>query len=144
MVAYLTSLLSGLLFAVGLCVAHVTQPAKVVDFLDFTGHWDPSLACVIAGAISVHFYFARRSLSMRAPIAAASFSLPRRTDIDWKLAVGAAIFGVGWGMTGYCPGPALTSVPAAAPTTLAFLGAMIVGTLVARLALRPARSTGDG
>jgi uncharacterized membrane protein YedE/YeeE len=128
--------LAGIVFAVGLGISGMAQPAKVTSFLDFFGAWDPSLAFVMMGAIGAHTWFARRALGTKAPLLAARFVLPEKTEVDIALVGGAAIFGVGWGLGGYCPGPALVSIVAFAPTTLAFVGAMIAGMLAYELFTR--------
>jgi uncharacterized membrane protein YedE/YeeE len=129
------SFVSGVLFAAGLAVSGMTHPSKVIGFLDFTGDWDPSLMFVICGAIGVHVFFAQRALrKMRAggrPLLADSFALPTSTQVDARLLGGAVLFGAGWGLAGYCPGPALVSLAHLAPAALAFVGAMAVGMLVA-------------
>lgn len=125
--------LCGLLFALGLGLAGMTQPAKVIAFLDVSGTWDPSLLFVMGGAISVMVpvwrVLARRGRgfgNVRAPV----FD---KTHVDGALVVGAAIFGVGWGLSGYCPGPALVSMAGATFSPLVFVFSMAVGTLAARL-----------
>jgi uncharacterized membrane protein YedE/YeeE len=117
----------GLLFAVGLCFSGMTQPTKVIGFLDFTGDWDPSLAFVMMGAMGVFAIAARWAQSLRAPLMAASFPSLAKRDIDARLVVGAALFGVGWGLAGYCPGPAVASIATLAVPTLSFIGSMLVG-----------------
>lgn len=140
----LVSLGAGLVFGIGLILSGMTRPAKVVGFLDVLGDWDPSLGFVMAGAIAVHFLAYRLVPRLRRPVWAASFSLPSRRDVDWRLISGAALFGAGWGLGGYCPGPALTSVFAGASSTLIFTGAMLAGMWAyslwetARSASRPA------
>ncbi len=116
---------AGVVFAVGLGLSGMTRPSKVIGFLDVTGAWDPSLLLVMAGAVGVHFVFARRTKSQRRPRFAQSFALPLETRIDRRLLLGAALFGVGWGMAGFCPGPAIVSVTTLAPTALAFVAAML-------------------
>jgi hypothetical protein len=101
---------AGALFAVGLAVAGMTVPSKVTGFLDFAGHWDPSLMFVMGGAVMVHFVLFRLILRRSSPIFDTKFHLPTRRDIDVRLVLGAAIFGVGWGLGGYCPGPGLVSL----------------------------------
>jgi uncharacterized membrane protein YedE/YeeE len=127
----LIAVLSGALFAIGLGLAGMTSPAKVLAFLDVaSSRWDPSLAFVMAGAIGVHVLFARRALASsragRAPIAASRWHLPERTEIDRSLLVGAALFGAGWGLAGYCPGPALVAF-VVTPVSVIFVGAMLAG-----------------
>jgi uncharacterized membrane protein YedE/YeeE len=121
------SLVCGLLFAVGLCLSGMTQPTKVIGFLDFTGDWDPSLAFVMMGAMGVFAMAARWAQSLRAPVLAGSFQLPTKRDVDARLIAGAAIFGVGWGLAGYCPGPAIASIATLALPTLCFIGSMLIG-----------------
>jgi uncharacterized protein len=130
-----TAFASGLLFSAGLLLSGMTQPSKVLGFLDLAGDWDPSLMFVMGGAIAVHFFFARRALRPGAhPLFAADFERPTQTAIDTRLLAGAAIFGIGWGMSGYCPGPALVSVVTLSSKTVAFVLAVAVGTLAMRRA----------
>lgn len=121
------SLLAGAVFGGGLLLSGMTQPAKVINFLDVLGSWDPSLAFVMAGAIAVHFLAYRLVPRLPKPIWGARWSLPTRRDVDLRLLGGAALFGAGWGLGGYCPGPALTSAVAGASSTLLFTGAMLAG-----------------
>jgi len=123
----LTSFVSGVVFAVGLGIGGITQPAKVIGFLDFAGNWDPSLAFVMIGAISVHAFLYRVIRKRASPLFSPAFSLPTRTEIDPRLLGGAAIFGLGWGVAGFCPGPALTSLASGNLSPLAFSVAMIAG-----------------
>lgn len=127
------SFASGLLFAVGLGLGGMTQPAKVVGFLDFAGNWDPSLACVMIGAIGVHGLLSRMILHRSTPVFSTAFSVPSRSDVDPKLVGGAALFGAGWGLGGFCPGPALTSLATGSATVLIFVGAMLAGMILFRL-----------
>jgi uncharacterized membrane protein YedE/YeeE len=132
--------LSGLLFAVGLALSGMTQPAKVASFLDVAGRWDPSLALVMCGALLVYFAADRVARGLRRPWAAPAFAPRGPETIDGRLLGGAALFGVGWGLSGFCPGPALVSVGAATRSALWFLPAMAAGLALARL-VAP-RSTG--
>ena len=125
--ALLTSFISGMVFALGLGISGMTRPVKVIGFLDFFGTWDASLAFVMIGAIAVYFAAYRWSSKMPSPLLASDFSLPKRSDLDAKLILGAAIFGAGWGLGGFCPGPALTSLASGAPAVLIFVAAMLVG-----------------
>jgi uncharacterized membrane protein YedE/YeeE len=114
---------AGLLFAIGLGIAEMTQPSKIIGFLDVFGAWDPSLLLVMAGAIAVYmpaFWLARGMLAPR-------LHLPGRKDVDVRLVAGAAMFGVGWGLAGYCPGPALVSLTTLTGPALAFGAAMLAG-----------------
>jgi uncharacterized membrane protein YedE/YeeE len=117
----------GLLFGAGLIVGGMTQPSKVIGFLDFAGDWDPSLAFVMGGAIAVYLPLLRIITKGSKPLFGMSFSLPTRRDIDGQLVLGAALFGIGWGLAGYCPGPAFTAVGSLAPTALLFASAMVFG-----------------
>jgi uncharacterized protein len=128
----IVTLLAGLLFGVGLVVAGMTDPAKVIAFLDVTGRWDPSLALVMAGAIGVHAVLLRPIFRRRRPLFAGSFQLPTRTDIDAPLVLGAAVFGVGWGLGGVCPGPGLVDAASGSAYAVVFTAAMAVGALAER------------
>jgi uncharacterized protein len=130
--AIITAIIAGALFAIGLAISGMTEPAKVTGFLDVTGAWDPSLAFVMAAAIAVHLPLVRLARQRQAPLFDRAFHWPTRRDIDAKLVAGAAIFGVGWGLSGYCPGPALTSLVAGGVPVLVFIGAMLVGLLATR------------
>ncbi|MCB8839909.1 DUF6691 family protein [Aurantimonas sp. VKM B-3413] len=127
----LLGLLSGLLFGVGLVIAGMSDPAKVINFLDVFGTWDPSLAFVMGGAAITTFIGYRLVWRSKKPLLLADFQVPRRSDIDRDLLSGAAIFGIGWGIGGFCPGPAWTALGLAAPGTLVFLPAMLVGMALA-------------
>lgn len=124
---YLVSFFCGLVFAVGLGLSGMTQPAKVLAFLDVGGTWDPTLMFVMAGAIAVHMGFALRAKRTAKPVWAPRFSLPVREGIDARLFVGAALFGVGWGLQGYCPGPAVVASASGHAVPLVFVASMIVG-----------------
>lgn len=145
MMLLLTAFLSGLLFAVGLGVSGMAQPAKVFRFLDVTGDWDPSLALVMLGAVGVHTLTMRFVLGRERPLFASRFALPTRTDLDPRLVAGAALFGIGWGISGYCPGPAVTTVGAGVGAALVFAPAMLAGMALARsVPERPAASGSTG
>ncbi len=128
----LASFACGLLFAVGLGVSGMTQPAKVVAFLDVAGNWDPSLAFVMIGAIAVHATSYRWITRRRSPLLGGTFRIPGEAVIDGRLIAGAAIFGVGWGMIGYCPGPAVAAVGGGAAVAFWFVPAMIAGMVLYR------------
>jgi uncharacterized membrane protein YedE/YeeE len=117
---------TGLVFAVGLVLSGMTDPARVLGFLDFAGDWDPRLAFVMVGAIGVHFTWLRLATRFQGPSAQA-FSLRPHAPITGSLIVGATIFGVGWGMSGYCPGPAVVSLGLGSREGSLFLGAMLGG-----------------
>jgi uncharacterized membrane protein YedE/YeeE len=126
----------GLLFALGLTVSGMTQPSKVIAFLDVTGDWDPSLAFVMIGAIGVFAPAYRWALRRARPVLCPDFAPPASGAIDARLIIGAALFGLGWGASGYCPGPAITSAAAGGDGVLVFLAAMLTATLVARALTR--------
>jgi len=125
---------AGLIFSVGLGVAGMTQPAKVVGFLDLTGDWDPSLAFVMGGAIAVHFVAYRLVPRLGSPLFAERFGIPTRRDVDPRLVSGAVLFGAGWGLGGFCPGPALVSLTGGAQSALIFVAAMLGGMVLFQLA----------
>ncbi len=127
MIAIVLPFIAGAMFAIGLAVSGMTQPAKVVGFLDFAGDWDPSLAFVMIGAIGAYFPLYRWILRRSLPVFGAQYFLPTRTDLDAKLLTGAALFGIGWGIAGFCPGPALASIGTTSSTVLLFVGAMLCG-----------------
>ncbi|MEM1047851.1 MAG: YeeE/YedE family protein [Pseudomonadota bacterium] len=137
----LLSFAAGLLFGLGLVVSGMSNPAKVLNFLDMFGTWDPSLAFVMGGAVLTAFIGYRLVLRRSAPLFASAFHLPLRTDIDRPLLTGAALFGIGWGLGGFCPGPSLTAISFAEPGTLAFVPAMLVGMIGAKI-VRSAGSAG--
>lgn len=121
------SFFSGLAFGIGLLLSGMSSPSKVLGFLDLGGRWDPSLAFVMAGAIAVGaiaFAFARR---MRVSISGAPMRLPTATQIDRRLVIGGLLFGVGWGLAGFCPGPALVAAAAGYSKAVLFCGAMLIG-----------------
>jgi uncharacterized membrane protein YedE/YeeE len=124
--------IAGAVFAIGLAVGGMTVPAKVTGFLDVGGAWDPTLAFVMAGAIAVYAPIARIVQRRRRPLVAERFHWPTLRAIDARLVAGAAIFGIGWGLSGYCPGPALTSIGSGATGVLVFVAAMIAGIAITR------------
>ena len=136
MKARLWALACGLLFGVGLLLSGMTSPAKVLGFLDVTGDWDPSLALVMVGAIGVHAVLVRVILRREQPLLTGRFDLPAQRGLDGRLIGGALLFGVGWGLAGYCPGPALVGVGGGALTALVFGAAMGVGMVIHRLTVR--------
>lgn len=122
----------GLLLGTGLVVSGMSDPAKVLNFLDIAGTWDPSLAFVMGGAVIVAFLGFRLVLGRPGPVFSDAFQLPQRKHIDARLVLGAALFGIGWGLGGLCPGPALATVGLGAPGVLAFVPAMLAGMWAAR------------
>jgi uncharacterized protein len=127
MKANIAAFLSGVVFGLGLCIGGMTLPSKVVGFLDFTGQWDASLAFVMAGAVAVCAIVFRLATRRRSPLFASAFAIPTRRDIDGSLITGAALFGIGWGLGGFCPGPALTSLAWTAAPVITFVAAMCAG-----------------
>ena len=123
---------SGLVFAIGLSVSGMTQPGKVAGFLDVTGDWDPSLALVMGGGVGVLALAWAWVRSHERPVLAEDFPNPPHSTIDARLVGGAALFGVGWGMAGLCPGPAIVSVAAGAPVALWFVPGMVAGIAAVR------------
>lgn len=128
----------GLIFGLGLVVSGMIDPAKVQNFLDIFGTWDPSLAFVMAGAVAVTFAGYRLAWRNARPVLDDRFHLPETTAIDKRLVLGAAVFGIGWGLGGYCPGPAFTGLSLLAPGTIVFVPAMLVGMWLARIAVATA------
>jgi uncharacterized membrane protein YedE/YeeE len=117
----------GLVFAAGLCLSGMTKPEKVIGFLDVTGAWDPSLAFVMGAALLVGFVVTPRIVARSRPIAASSFHVPPKAPVDARLLAGAVLFGVGWGLAGYCPGPAIVGVGSGLGSALVFVVAMVAG-----------------
>lgn len=136
-------ILIGTLFGAGLALSGMMNPAKVAGFLDLFGVWDPSLAFVMGGGVIANFIGHRIVTGRAAPVFADGFSLPTRTDIDSRLLFGAALFGVGWGLAGLCPGPAIASILMAPGELALFVLMMLTGLAVGRMltggpAARPA------
>ena len=127
MIGHLSAFGAGLVFGIGLWVSGMAIPKKVLDFLDVGGNWDPSLLVVMAGAVAVTLAAFRPTLKRAKPFFAGRFFVPARSDIDAALVAGAALFGLGWGVAGYCPGPALTALSNLTPEVFAFVAAMVAG-----------------
>lgn len=132
----LIGLLCGLLFGAGLALSGMTDTAKVIGFLDVAGTWIPDLAFVMGGAVFVTLVAFRFVLKRKAPLVGKKFFLPTSTVLDGKLLTGAAIFGIGWGIYGYCPGPSLSAMVYLDQKTFIFVGAMLAGMVLANLAGR--------
>lgn len=130
----ITALLSGFIFGAGLAVSGMTDTANVLGFLDLFGNWDPSLAFVMGGALLLTITGFYVILKKERPLLDSQFYLPDTTKIDKKLIVGAIFFGIGWGLYGYCPGPAVASIAYLEPETAIFLVSMILGMAAARRA----------
>jgi len=134
----ISALIVGLLFGIGLIVSGMTNPAKVQGFLDLAGNWDPSLAFVMGGAILVGLVAFRFAGKRERSLLGEAMRLPTATHIDRRLVLGGLAFGAGWGLGGFCPGPALASLAAGSPKALIFTGAMLAGMLAFELLERRA------
>jgi uncharacterized protein len=121
------ALACGIVFGLGLAVSGMMDPTKVIGFLDVAGSWDPTLAFVMGGALLVAAPAYRMVLGRSRPVLAGGFSLSRKTRLDAPLILGSALFGVGWGLVGFCPGPAVAAVVTGLPSVLGFVAAMIAG-----------------
>lgn len=139
MMMMFTALLAGLVFGVGLIISGMVNPAKVLGFLDIAGAWDPSLVFVMAGAIAIAaigFAMVRRRTRS---VLGAELMLPTKRDIDRRLVIGSAAFGIGWGVGGFCPGPAIVALGAGEVKALVFVAAMVAGMLLFEVIERRAR-----
>jgi hypothetical protein len=134
------ALLAGFVFGAGLAVADMTNPAKVQNFLDFLGSWDPSLALVMGGAVAVAAVGFAAARQRPMPLFGEAFEFPTRRDLDAELLGGAALFGVGWGLAGFCPGPALAALLQGVAAVYAFVLAMLAGMALHRLVYLPLRA----
>jgi uncharacterized membrane protein YedE/YeeE len=123
----LVALFAGAHFGLGLAVSGMMNPAKVIGFLDFAGEWDPTLAFVMGGALLVTIPAFRLILGRPRPILAGDFALPAKSTLDARLLGGAALFGVGWGLSGFCPGPAVAALVTGLTPVFAFVAAMVAG-----------------
>ncbi len=130
--SFLFNFVFGLIFGLGLVISGMSDPAKVLNFLDVFGTWDPSLAFVMASAVLVTFIGYQLVFAQGEPVADMHFQLPRNNTPDTKAVTGPAIFGIGWGLGGFCPGPALTAAGLGAAGTLVFLPMMFLGMWAAR------------
>ncbi|MYN27872.1 DUF6691 family protein [Duganella levis] len=131
------SFLAGLIFGIGLIISGMADPAKVLAFLDITGLWNPSLIFVMAGAIGVGFFAFLWAKSRNTTLLGAEMKLPSATRIDRRLIIGAVMFGIGWGIAGFCPGPALVGLGMGLPKALIFVAAMLAGMALYELIDRP-------
>lgn len=136
MIQSLAALVAGVVFGAGLALSQMTNPTKVQNFLDFLGTWDPSLALVMGGALAAAALGFPRVTRRGAPLFASHFALPTRRDLDPELLVGAALFGVGWGLAGLCPGPALAGLATGVPGVAVFVAAMLAGMAIHRWVYR--------
>jgi len=127
---------TGALFAAGLAISGMTKPSKIVGFLDISGAWDASLAFVMLGAIAVHFVAYRVVMRRSAPLFDTKFHVPTRKDIDLRLVLGAALFGLGWALGGFCPGPGLVALGGGSLNAVVFIVGMTIGMFVEQAAAR--------
>jgi len=139
----IAALASGLLFGAGLAVSQMIDPGKVIGFLNVAGAWDPTLAFVLGGAVAVWGAAFLATRRMRQPVLAGAFGIPTRRDIDARLIGGAVLFGVGWGLVGYCPGPAVSSLALGRWEPALFVAAMLVGMFAFRLIPSGARGVAE-
>jgi hypothetical protein len=130
---YLFDLFAALLFGAGLAISGMTMPEKIIGFLDIFGNWDPTLLMVMVGAIAVHTIGYRLVTHRATPLFSSEFSIPQSKQVTVRLVVGSAIFGFGWGLAGFCPGPALVATLSGQGTVLLFVISMIVGIWLFRL-----------
>jgi uncharacterized protein len=128
--------IAGLIFSLGLLISGMANPAKVQNFLDLAGTFDPSLIFVMLGAVVISLIGYLVVLRRPRPLLAERFLVPTLKDIDRRLVVGSGLFGIGWGLSGFCPGPAITSLPFLAKGTLIFVPAMLIGLGLARLLIQ--------
>ena len=127
MTTVFTSLLAGLVFGLGLILSGMADPAKVLGFLDLAGAWDPSLAFVMAGAIAVAALAFALAKKRTVSVLGTAMKLPTSRDVDRRLVIGSVLFGIGWGVAGFCPGPGLVALGMGELKALVFVGAMLVG-----------------
>ena len=123
---------AGLIFGLGLAISGMTDPARVLGFLDVAGDWDPTLMFVLGAAVVTTFIGYRLVFKCPAPLLGGVFQLPTKQELDGRLLGGAALFGIGWGLSGYCPGPAIASIGGLSLPLTAMLVAMVLGWFVAR------------
>ena len=136
MSALVSALGAGLVFGIGLWISGMANPKKVLGFLDITGDWDASLMLVMGGAVAITVIAFRFIPRSEKPIFEMKFEIPSRKDIDLPLVAGAAIFGIGWGIGGYCPGPAITALSTVSTESIVFVVSMIAGGLLHRIITR--------
>ncbi len=135
-----TAFLAGLILGGGLVISGMTNPAKVLGFLDIFGRWDPSLAFVMIAAVGVHFLLLRRILALPKPLFEGVFQRPLRAEIDAPLVVGAALFGVGWGLGGVCPGPGIVDAASGSVYAIVFMIGMTLGIIAEQRGMKRAEN----
>lgn len=126
----IAALVVGFIFAIGLGLSGMTQPEKVVGFLNLFGDWDPSLVFVMGGAVAVHFVTYKLIRRRKTPLLATDWQVPTKKDITPALVIGSTLFGVGWGLGGFCPGPAVTSLASFELRPVIFVASMLIGMLL--------------
>ena len=136
MARILSALVIGLIFGTGIALSGMANPAKVLNFFDFAGTWDPSLAFVMGGALIVTAIGYAFVLKRKAPVFDRAFHLPTRRDLDVPLVTGSAVFGIGWGITGFCPGGAVPALGLGEMSAVIFVGSMLAGIVLARFIRR--------
>lgn len=139
---YVTSLAAGFVFGLGLVISGMSNPAKIIGFLDLAGGWDPTLLLVMGGALAITVPAFRLLRSRPRPLFSERFRLPRQKDLDSRLIAGAALFGLGWGIAGFCPGPAITALATARLDVVLFVAAMIAGAVAHKIVFS-AKSPGE-
>ncbi|MEM7644030.1 MAG: DUF6691 family protein [Pseudomonadota bacterium] len=132
----ITSYIVGLVFGIGIALSGMANPAKVLNFFDFAGSWDPSLAFVMGGALAITLAGYRFVLRAPGPLLETRFLIPTKTDLDARLIGGSALFGIGWGIAGFCPGGALPALGTGVPEVFLFVAAVIAGIWIARFLQR--------
>ncbi|MGZ3722498.1 MAG: DUF6691 family protein [Bdellovibrionales bacterium] len=130
---HLTAAAAGFIFAAGLCISGMTQPEKIFGFLNIFGNWNPALIFVMVGAIAVHFITYRLIRRRSSPLFSKNWYVPEKTNITKSLIIGSLLFGIGWGLGGYCPGPGLVSLASLQLKPLLFVGGMLIGMLVFKI-----------
>ncbi|MCR9137545.1 MAG: YeeE/YedE family protein [Alphaproteobacteria bacterium] len=134
----ISTYLIGLVFGIGISISGMADPAKVLNFFDLFGTWDPSLAFVMGGGLLVTYFGYRFVFRQSAPVFETAFIVPKSKRVDLRLLGGSAVFGIGWGIAGFCPGGVLPVIGTGRPDVLVFVASLIAGMLVARLFNRPA------
>jgi uncharacterized membrane protein YedE/YeeE len=129
----IVALLAGIIFGCGLTISKLINPNKIINFLDITGQWDPSVLLVMASALSITWLGYWFIFKKSKPLCATSFSLPQKKSVDLSLIIGAAVFGIGWGLAGYCPGPALTAIGLGIPDVIYFVFGMVLSAAVLKI-----------
>ena len=136
------ALMSAILFAAGLAVSGMMDPANIIGFLDIFGDWKPALMLVMVGAIAVHMVSYKFIVNRKSPLLDTKFHIPTKKDIDLKLIIGSALFGIGWGLGGFCPGPAVASLASWESPIFTFVGSMLLGIAIYHYLVKPLISKG--